>query len=557
MSRFSGSPTSPVPDRPTRPLTRLSHGPHSSSAGRHVCERTDSVTRGCIGKTRAFAALVVWASIAATLLTFAWYCWPILDGEAGLMLQPMITFAKGQGLVSQMSADPPVFDRLGRLVFHGFLYQVVVGGVSLNHTYPSIILTIAILEVLALAFCCFLFHRTIRLVSHQPSWWHTILLASSTLGLATALLGLSNRPEPFALLIVALGANLLFLLPWRYHSLVAGSALALLGTSHPVGAILTGLTVGIYGSVRTRPREWILWMGKTALVCSAVFALSLSAYPYPISNWIQGLSRHYRVLIETPSGTYSAFGYWFISPRASFYGSLYLFGLGAALSLSRRYRDRIRAKGAFLLSSLLLLGASYYFGMRVENRNYNLQVLAPLVFAVVIAFLGAWMDHSAETPRSWPRRIGALTLVAILALPSSGFLRQVALFPFFLRDGMSYDAARSRLAALRQNAQGTVWLDSGLFALTEDYTGIAFDTNRRENGEVSLVILQQTNRGVSVPPELPGFALVEDHFSRTVPRLFGVKIGNTVGGYNFAVYRRDARGKEHVRMLPQESPGKS
>jgi hypothetical protein len=55
---------------------------------------------------------------------------------------------------------------------------------------------------------------------------------------------------------------------------------------------------------------------------------------------------------------------------------------------------------------------------------------------------------------------------------------------------------------------------------------------------VEFVVLQQAYRRSMEPPPIEGFTLRENHFLARQPRLMGLKLGNVVPGYNFAVYSR-------------------
>ncbi len=147
------------------------------SRPRRVQARVQPMT-GARGGTNIFTGIcVIWLAVTAILVTFAWYCWPVMDIAEGTFVPPMVTSANGKGLVSPFAANFPLVDPSGqgRLLHHGFLYSIVVGKLSPRPTYPSIILTMALLDVLALGISSFLFWRVLRSVSQHWFRWHTVL----------------------------------------------------------------------------------------------------------------------------------------------------------------------------------------------------------------------------------------------------------------------------------------------------------------------------------------------------------------------------------------------
>jgi hypothetical protein len=53
-------------------------------------------------------------------------------------------------------------------------------------------------------------------------------------------------------------------------------------------------------------------------------------------------------------------------------------------------------------------------------------------------------------------------------------------------------------------------------------------------------ILQQYRTSQLVPPAFSGWQLVENDFSPVPPSIFGLRIGNTPPGYQYAIYKRIA-----------------
>ena len=79
-----------------------------------------------------------------------------------------------------------------------------------------------------------------------------------------------------------------------------------------------------------------------------------------------------------------------------------------------------------------------------------------------------------------------------------------------------------------------------------DYSNVAlahpdFVLLRQYNQNFDYLIVGQQFSSKTSPPEVEGFQLVSDHFVRDVPTLLGLKLGRTMPGYGFAVYKARAK----------------
>lgn len=479
---------------------------------------------------------LLWLVPAAVVLAFAWNCWPVLEDDAIDFIPPAVTYASQGALVNEVN---PLWAQVdpageGRLVYHGFLYTLVVGKMAASATYPSVVWVMALIDVLALGACAFVLYRVATLRAGSFDFWRMALVALGVGGIASALISLRGRPEPFAMLLVALAAGCMFMLEWRWHFILAGGALGLMAASHPTGTLLCAPVVMVYASARCGPSQWLAWLCKALVVSLVFFGITMIWYPYHLSEWVAGLVRHASI-VSAWDRRGRVLQYWLTVPRTALFVPLYLVSLTCGLWLSWRFRDKIRFRVGFGLSLVVFMLAAYFFNMRNPEMNYDF-ILAPLIYGVLILGWGVWLACDAKACLPGCRKLMLFLPLTAMAVTNLGFLRQAALYPFFLNHGMKYLQARARLQEIRESWPGKIELDGGLFTLTEDYHNLAFTIDGPR--QAPLAVVQQVNRGLLSPPKLENYELVEDHFSRVVPSLFGVRIGNTVGGYNFAVYRR-------------------
>jgi hypothetical protein len=207
---------------------------------------------------------------------------------------------------------------------------------------------------------------------------------------------------------------------------------------------------------------------------------------------------------------------------------------------------KIQWKNGFFLSTTLFIVAVFYFVIRVPERNYNLVLFAPLVYGLIMqAGLALNKEHGLENGRKWILYPIHTLIFVVLLSTTSGFFRSAALFPFFVRYGLSYTDARNAMAKIIEKKRH-VYFSKEFFSLMENYEGASFPntdelpdentTNAKEN--IKIIVMQQVYRGFLKPPVIPGYELTKDCFSRIIPKILGVRISSTVRAYNFAVYRK-------------------
>jgi hypothetical protein len=177
---------------------------------------------------------------------------------------------------------------------------------------------------------------------------------------------------------------------------------------------------------------------------------------------------------------------------------------------------------------------------------YNITAFSPLVYLVVI-FTGLEICRG-EAARD---RVGGLCpvlhviILAVFLLTSLGFARTLVTFPRFVRGGVKYAEASTRLQDLRETASGSILITPAIFGLFDDYDGLSVMVmpHHRVPKTHEFVVFSQVGLGRQTPPEIEGYVLIEDRFDHDAPRLFGVKVASSPHGYNYAIYRRDT-GKE-------------
>jgi hypothetical protein len=263
-----------------------------------------------------------------------------------------------------------------------------------------------------------------------------------------------------------------------------------------------------------------------------VLGVCLAFYPFSVRAWILGMRLHAAQAVVPSWGSFSDV----ISREQSLPAFILLSALCVAIGVfalgeKRPGAPRISCRSGSVLFSILLLGGIYAFWVRAPVRTYNITAFALIPTLIVMRF------GANARGGQFSRRAAYCAMLAIFLWLSVALIRCALVFPFFLRYGMPYAEARDQMRELRQGG-GTVEINSGLFTLTEDYSNVTI-TKVDLASSSDLLLVQQANRGQLAPPAIAGYTLEKNEFSSVQPKLLGVKIANTVCGYNFAVYRRE------------------
>ena len=225
----------------------------------------------------------------------------------------------------------------------------------------------------------------------------------------------------------------------------------------------------------------------------------------------------------------------FLNPVSFFTGAFFLLFVAVGTRLYFAHRREIRSPflfGGFLAFFSLALLTIVARPVSV----YYFQMLSPLTFAAVI-----YATQKIGLSKAW--KVAAFAALALLCV---GFMRQAALFPFFLKEGVSLREARAAYEELKPDdcAGRCVGMASiGLWPLSEDYGAMLSTLQARRMGRplgdmVDVILFQQNYSGFTAPPEaIEGCDLEWSSFVEKQPKFLGVKLANTMPGYSFAAYR--------------------
>jgi len=466
------------------------------------------------------------ALLAATLLLFARGAYPTPGSDAPSFLASAINHRLGRGLVNPLYPQIRWADPTGaaRHVYYPPLFPLAVSALLPTPTPAAAFVAVALMQCASLALCALLGWRVIA-ADGDPGWAAVLLLVASLAGLCTSLLPTQGRPEALALPLLLLGA--LAAVHLRGAALIAalGVLLGLMAATHPIGAVEAGLAAALVFAFRRPARAALPALALIALLAAAVCAGVLALSPHGLRESLAGMARAYPHTPWTAPPGRDWWRPWVVLRRATFYGPLFLLALAAGAALVRRRAPAARA--LFACAAVLLAAAVYHGSLTHKSlRNYNAILLAPLAYALVLA----WFRHSGGAFR--------LLSAAIVAATAAGFAGHALCFPWYRAHAHTLARARAEWAALALPPEPRVLLRGNLWALAEDYGRIDLDPRVLEDPSRPrpLLVLGQRREHGGHAPEVPGFRLVHDGFNPALAeagwrRLFVDE------DYSFAVYQ--------------------
>jgi hypothetical protein len=480
--------------------------------------------------------LIVLLTITAFL---GWRMMPIADGDPTWWGPVLINAANGDGYHSEFCPPPGSHDPSGggRFLWHGFtgvmlqahLLALLPGPATLEQLFA----VHALISGVALVLAWWWWRR----VAPTTTWSGALLAGGGLIALATQFAGVGFRPEPMITVLVL--ATLLFLhaVPDRHRPPIAGIALGLIIVGHPVPGVLLALLWTVVETVRHPPTAAITRIAVSAGVSVATIAAYIVvALPFPLADWLWGLRANARhAILDVPDAWLAVRAFidgWMFQAGSPFLGisvlgAVILGGCWCARAAPRRW--------TVALAIALLLGTAFYF-LRAPGRTYNLVPLWPLLVPAVAL---------AAVPY---RRLVDAGFGLSQAMIGAGLAYFIAAAWWTWGATATIDEARAATARLIAHGDGPVAASFGLWPLHDDHRVlVCWDPDPDPPG-TTWAILQQANRGRQEPPMIPGYTIVEDRFARGRPRIFGIAVANTFGGYGYAVYRRDSPGPNGIRQ---------
>lgn len=476
--------------------------------------------------------------LAALFLVFAKYAYSVPAGDSQFFLVPAIQFAKNGLLVSPLFPDERTMDLIidptgaRRFLFEPPLFPLVLSWLMPVASAHGIFWSLAFINIAVLFLTAFLFYRVVKLSNINGQWSRVLLVILSVTALASSLAE-TGRPETLVRLFVTLALFVHFYVPKKYDWIFYGIFLGLISATHPALGVISIFVLGIYfGSVL--PFNKIIL--KTAALFLTAFPVALgmiSLGPFGVKETVEGvwanavtvshgISLGAKDFLKLPN----LINYYFTSQSAPFYGFVIVLTVIAGFFFFFKYRQKIFSLRTtiFFGSALIAVLVKLVFS---AGHIFYITAFAPLIFLILFHFF-------LKTGF-----LGKFLTVSVLVLVSVGIIRTTLLFPFFLRQHPTLKEARANFAEIiSAHLSSLIGITGSLWPLTENYKNVYSYNSWPEKPKpgTGLVFFGQRYSGLLSPPKIKGCEIINDKFSKKIPKLLGFKLGSTMPGYGYAVY---------------------
>ncbi len=477
--------------------------------------------------------------IAAVFLIFAGNAYPVPGGDSGFFLVPALQFSNEGTLSNPLFSDEQKIDEIDpsgmkRFLIYPPLFPLVLNRGMVGAAPTDIFLTIAVLNALVIWVSAWIFYGAAR-KEGELSWPKFFAVIFGLLALASGLLGDSGRPEILGSLWVALGILVFFYADKKYDWFLYGILLGLMFATHLVGGVISLLILGTMLAVKFGTREVFLRIFGVLSAAVLVLFSTIALGPLGIRETLLGTIKN---ALAVSSGYAAQFSEWFtlskflhyyfLSPVTPFYGFVVLLMIAVGIFFYRKNRYLIASPAVFWPCAA---GLVFFLGSMIYSVGhiFYLLMFAPIVF---FGFLRYFSESGT---------FSKIAVIVTLALVSSAFLRSLILYPSFLKQEPSFVELRKVFdKAIRESAGDNlkIGVTGSFWSLSENYNRMYFYDSwpERPKENTAFIFFQQKYSGLLVPPEIQGCSVFENKFSPEMPRLFGIKLGNTMPGYGYAIY---------------------
>lgn len=469
-----------------------------------------------------------------------------LGGDAMFFLPQVVKYANGLGLVNpQYELTLSYSDAHdGRHIWHGFAYQLFLGGLFVPTTYHSLSFAMAITNALAVFVMVVALGDACQGIQNRFLRFFVLFLAGCVA--VGFIMGLQGRPEIFFYLIIPLG-YLLSRSSNLWIQAAGGAAVtALAAMTSPLSGLMAGLTLAVLWTARYSIGITLVRQIMTAvLVMAAVIMMLFLIYPYSPSEWFHGVLKH-----RGPLKDFDLIGHWrsyIIFTGRLFFAPIVLIGFLSALLLIWKERDRsFAAKITPTGINIILFFLSLY--LSIFSGWYVLGSLAPAALLCTLFLIGILDKYSSRFQATF-----LSCFIFVFGLSAlDPFLKIIAEFDGCR--GLSLSAARSHIASVFGSSISDVAFSKSLFVLSDQTNNIdilpheGFAMGDKILSQRRWAVIQQANSGFVVPPSYRNYRLVVNAFQSCKPgpgrleQWFGPK------GMGFAIYERYS---DRMHALPK------
>lgn len=501
-------------------------------------------------RSRTLVLVAAMTILMALLLLFmAWSLYPVSDGDAPYFMPAAHWYARNGRLVNKLVEFTYATDPSGeaRFLFYPPAFSLLIGKLASlvgRESYRGVFLWVAILRAAGVLLFSGIIYRVLVSNIQIKRYW---LLASAGLMLIMSqglyLLPANGRGETLSMTLVCAGVALEFSQLPRRRWIMSIIVALIFSISIANGCIaLWVYAVHLAFLERSVPAK-IVWIIATVLLALAFFYFSYVFAGIDFSEGMEGLRLNVKLQLRRTDTS--------LPLLLSFWRSWLIFAVMAAYqALACFLRSSFLKKASALNRSylalvLLLLAACVYTFARTAPSHYSIYAFLPLLQVLSFCFLAESLAWSSV--KSFVAVIGmSLAILLSLVMP----LQAIAVFPYYIQSGRSYQAASKKLSELRSTWKCSLLYSSGLYVLDPKLEGSIYSIDsggyanstraKREdalNGRSScrLILVQEVNSDSDAPSKARQVMDFSDQ-SAHLGLLRRLRLVNSPKGYSFRAY---------------------
>lgn len=472
--------------------------------------------------------------LSVLCIIFGSFYYPIAGPDTIFFIPPAINFYQGNGLINQIAAEHlSAIDTSGqnRFLYYPPFFPILLS-LFADSDASGIFIFLGFLSALSILLSALILCKYLIQKSGRLSWLGAIFIFLALITILRMPWGSSGRPEIFARFLISIAFLLFCFLSYKKYWQIFGVILGLLIITHPVEALIFGVLLGLVFSIQESTKTTLFLILKILALASVVVFIFIQFFsPIDINELITGLARHWFLKALTGSGFINFFSL-ISNTHSLFYGVIFIFLVLIGIKTLKSYFYNIKSRELFIVFLAILFLITVYFSI-INVRNYYITPFSVIIFAVFGYYIFV-LNHSHFL--KW----AAVFIFLVLSFTS---LREVVLFPFYVKDGVDLENARKIFETIvkRDELYLNIEITKSLWLLNKDLNTIKLipdDYNIKSENPL-LIFWQQENIFKSkVPPlAIRGCPLLENYFNMKEPVIFNIKLSDITPGYGFAVYK--------------------
>ncbi|MVN21861.1 hypothetical protein [Mucilaginibacter arboris] len=328
----------------------------------------------------------------------------------------------------------------------------------------------------------------------------------------------------------------------RFFNFINGALIGLNAINSPISTFyLVIITAGIIFYNNNLRAKSIIQTVTGFVIIFGCFAL---VYPYHLIDLFQGLIKHStHVVVNRAEAAEVATdwlkwiqevrGMYFITPFHVLAGVSFLVSIFYTLFLLIKQKKVIS-----ILCFILLFALIDYFAFKNVLMSYNTYVLSPIyMFVLLVLFIDILNKKILVTVSN----TSVWILVILLFINSLGLFRTALMF-FSTQDKkvpINEVGKEINFLSKKLKKDKKIYITFSLWPPALDKANSVVSYTPMDNPVIQFIILQQSNSGQNVAPQIAGFKLIKNGFIPEHPKFGKIQIGNTYPYYQTAIYEKE------------------